>query len=261
MASDSEKPECQTIRCSRQQQKWGQFMDIGAVRQILAPQGVMRVAMNTGNRALVQQEGEALHGVAPALARRFVQELGVKAEIQRYPGAGATVKAADGWDLGFLAIDDARRHAVTYTRAYVVIEGAVAVRRGGPITSVEQLDQPGNRILVATGAAYDLALTRSLKHAELEREPNPTASFEKFLQGAADAVAGVRQSLERHFTPYPDIEILPEAVMEVHQAMALPLRHAAALPFVEAFLDRARADGFVRRALDASGQTGLKVPA
>lgn len=236
-------------------------MDIDTVRQALAPKGVLRVAMNTGNRALVQQEGRALNGVAPALAWRFAEELGVEPAFQCYPGAGATVDAAEDWDLGFLAIDDARRHAVTYTRAYVVIEGAVAVRRGSPISRVEQLDQPGTTILVAKGAAYDLALTRSLNHATLERDVTPAASFDKYLGGAADAVAGVRQSLERHFAPYPEIEILPEAVMEVHQAMALPLRHADILPFVEAFLDRARADGFVRAALDASGQAGLKVPA
>lgn len=235
-------------------------MDVTDLRAALAPGGELRVAINTGNRALVQQDGERLEGVSPALARRLATLLGVEARMLVFPGAGATVAAADEWDVGFLAVDAERMDRVVFTRPYVVIEGTVAVRRGGPVTRLADLDQPGCRVMVARGAAYDLALSRDLKQAAIVREANPGASFEAFASGQCDAVAGVRQSLERRFGTDPAYLIFDEPILTIEQAMALPRRHEAVLPALNAFLARARDEGFVRAALDASGQGGLRVP-
>lgn len=235
-------------------------MDLDELRAALAPRGVLRVAINTGNRALVQQDGDGLAGVSPALARRLAERLGAEAAMTVFPGAGATVAAADEWDVGFLAVDPERMDRVAFTRPYVVIEGTCAVRRGGPIATLADIDAPGRTVMVARGAAYDLALSRRLKHAQILREANPGASFDRFAAGEGDAVAGVRQSLERRFGAEPGVTILDEPILTIPQAMALPIRHAAVLPLLDTFVAEAKAQGFVRAALDASGQGGLKVP-
>ena len=46
----------------------------------LVHNGILRAAINTGNRALVQVDGDRLTGVSPALARRLAEKLGAKLE-------------------------------------------------------------------------------------------------------------------------------------------------------------------------------------
>jgi polar amino acid transport system substrate-binding protein len=54
----------------------------------LARDGVLRVAINTGNRALVQQDSDILTGVSPALAQRLAGEINARMEPIIYNGAG-----------------------------------------------------------------------------------------------------------------------------------------------------------------------------
>ena len=88
----------------------------------LARDGVLRVAINTGNRALVQQDGSNLTGVSPALAERLAQEIGARMEPVVYSGAGKVFDDAhlDKWDVGFLAIDPMRAEKIAFTRPYIV---------------------------------------------------------------------------------------------------------------------------------------------
>jgi polar amino acid transport system substrate-binding protein len=76
----------------------------------LAKNGILRVAINTGNRALVQMKGDNFTGVSPALAQRLVEEIWAKMEPVVYSGAGKVFADAehDVWDVGFLAIDPMR---------------------------------------------------------------------------------------------------------------------------------------------------------
>ena len=55
-------------------------MTMQAELKTLARDGVLRVAINTGNRALVQQDGDQLGGVSPALAKRLADQIGVRME-------------------------------------------------------------------------------------------------------------------------------------------------------------------------------------
>jgi polar amino acid transport system substrate-binding protein len=98
----------------------------------------LRVAINTGNRALVQLQDGVLGGVSPALARRLAATLGLEMEVVMYEGAGKVFQDAgkDVWDVAFLAVDALRAKAVSFTRPYHTIEATYAVRTGGGITDV-----------------------------------------------------------------------------------------------------------------------------
>lgn len=230
--------------------------------QAVAERGRLRAAINTGNRALVQQVDGRLEGVSPALAEALARELGVPLELAVYDSAGKVVADAGAgrWDIAFLAVDPERADKVAFTKPYVLIETTYAVREGSPIKAVEELDRPGLTILVSKGAAYDLRLTAMLQNASLLRASSPVDSMERFSNGEADAVAGIRQSLAGFFDGRDGFRILPGAVISVAQAMAVPAKHAALITELEDFLERAKSSGTVRRALDASGQVGLKIP-
>lgn len=217
----------------------------------IASEGVLRAAINTGNRALVQSDGEHLTGVSPALARRLADEIGARLEQVVYSGAGKVFEDAgqNRWDFAFLAIDATRAKKVSFTRPYHVIEATYAVRRGSAVRDVGDADRAGTRILTSTGSAYDMHLSANLKQATLEHSGTPTESFAEFRAGRCDLVAGVRASLERYFGNDPDVRILPGVLTRVEQAMVLPGPENPAIGALDSFVSQAIEDGFVAREL------------
>ncbi len=218
----------------------------------MARDGVLRAAVNTGNRALVQvRDDGTFGGVAPALAQRLADEIGVPLEPVVYSGAGNVFADAGGavWDLGFLAIDPSRAERVTFTRPYIVIEASFAVRADSPLKRAEDHDEAGLTVLSSTGSAYELYLTANLKNAALERSGTPGESFEEFRAGRGDMVAGVRESLERHFGGDPAYRVLPGALTRIEQALVLPTPGDPRQSALDDFLARAIEEGFVAEQL------------
>jgi polar amino acid transport system substrate-binding protein len=215
----------------------------------LSHDGVMRAAINTGNRALVQMVDGVPQGVSPALARRLADCLGAQMRPVIYDGAGKVFDDAhaDIWDVGFLAIDATRAQKISFTRPYFTIEATYAIRKGGPVSTVDGADRAGLTVLTSVGSAYDMYLAANLKNATHDRTGTPTESFAAFRQGRGDVVAGVRASLERFFQDDPTVEVLSGVVTKVEQAMVLPGAANPAIGALDAFVAEAIADGFVAR--------------
>ncbi len=221
----------------------------------LATGGPLRAAINTGNRALVQQRDGELRGVSPALARRLADEIGVPLEPVVYSGAGRVFDDAQAgaWDVGFLAIDPARAERISFTRPYHTIEATYAARADFPHDDPAEADRAGLTVLTSIGSAYELHLSKALRHARLEKTGTPAESFEEFRQGRGDVVAGVRASLERAFGDDPAYRVLPGTLARVEQAMVLPAPDDPRIRALDAFVARAIDSGFVRAAL--AGET------
>jgi polar amino acid transport system substrate-binding protein len=219
----------------------------------LARDGVLRAAINTGNRALVQMVDGTLHGVSPALAARLAETIGARLEPVIYSGAGCVFAdaRAERWDVAFLAIDPVRAERVCFTRPYHTIEATYAVRADTGPDTPEAVDRTGMTVLTSTGSAYDLHLTKALRHARLERSGTPAESFEEFRQGRGDVVAGIRAGLQRAFGGDPAFRVLPGVLTKVEQAMALPGPDHPLRAALDAFVAEAIADGFVAKALEA----------
>lgn len=213
----------------------------------LVKNGKLRVAINTGNRALVQTDGDVLQGVSPAMARRLAHELGAQMVPVVYDGAGKVFADAENdiWDVGFLAINDSRAEKISFTRPYITIEATYAVRANSPLATIADIDQPGVSILTSIGSAYDTYLLKNLAHARHERFGTPPESFALFREGKCDAVAGVRESLEGFFADDPDVRILPGVLTSVRQAMVLCGAQNQAITALDDFVARAIDEGFV----------------
>ncbi|MDJ0859230.1 MAG: transporter substrate-binding domain-containing protein [Dinoroseobacter sp.] len=226
-------------------------------------QTVIRAAINTGNRALVQQSDDGrLGGVSPALAAAWAEAQGATLEPVVYRGARKVFDDAGSgaWDIAFLAIDPARAGRVSFSVPYVQIEASYAVRADSPFQAVQEADAPGVQILTGRGSAYDLYLNGILKNARILHGDTPGESFEKFKAGEGDLVAGVRQSLERVFGADPAYRILPGRFGTIDQAMALPAPDHPLLPALNSFVAQAIGTGLVARALADSGQGHLRIP-
>lgn len=229
----------------------------------LAPQGTLRVAINYGNPVLAQEgaDGTPL-GVSVALAKALADELGVELQMTTFDAAGKVFAALeqDAWRVAFLAIEPVRAAQIEFTEPYVLIEGTYLVRSDSCWQRVEELDQAQTSIAVGRGAAYDLYLSRTLQTASLERAETSAGAVDLFIASSLDAAAGVRQPLEQFAQRNPDYRVLDGAFTAIRQAMAVPKGKDAGADYVREFIERRLAEGFVRGALLASGQTDVSAP-
>jgi len=225
-----------------------------------APTGALRAAINIGNPVLVQTDAAGTpSGVTVDLARALAGRLGVALETIAIDGAGKSFEAvkAAACDIGFLAIEPARSAEIDFTAPYVLIEGVYAVRPDAGLASNADVDRAGVRIAVNKGAAYDLFLTRSLKHATLVRAED---SFAVFIRDKLEAVAGVKQAVVRFVAAHPGIRLLDGRFMEIAQAMCLPKGRPNAARYLAAFVEEMKASGFVADALARAKQEATVAP-
>jgi len=220
----------------------------------LAPTGELRVAINVGNPILARRHPQtgAPEGVSIDLATQLAQRLGVPLKLVVFEAASKSVEAVtnDEADVGFFAIDPLRGAAIAFTAPYVLIEGAYLVKQDAPLHSNDEVDRAGHRIVVGQGSAYDLYLSREIKHAQLVRSPTSPEVVSYFLAHGHDVAAGVKPQLEAELPRMPGLRMLPGHIMVIAQAMGLPKqRGPQAAADLHAFVEDMKASGVVAEAL------------
>lgn len=227
------------------------------------PTGRLRAAINLGNPILAGRDAAgAPAGVSVDLARAFADRLGAPLELITLDSAGKSVDTVtrEDADIGFFAIDPQRAAGIVFTDAYVLIQGAYLVRADSPLRIMEEVDHPGTRVTVGQGSAYDLFLTRALKHAAITRAPTSPAVVETFLAEGTDVAAGVLQQLEADARRHANLRLLPGSFMTIRQAMGLPRgRGEAAARALAEFVEEVKTSGFVADALRRHGIEGAAV--
>ena len=233
---------------------------------LLAPTGVLRASINLGNPVLARRVDPASppYGVSIDIAGELARRLGVALTCVVFDAASQSVDAVanDQADVGFFAIDPKRGESIAFTEAYLHIEGFYLVREDSPLTRNADVDRAGTRVVVGGGSAYDLFLSRELKHAEIVRAAKPPAVVPLFLEQQLEVAAGVRQQLEADMARHPGLalRLLPERFMVIRQAMGLArARGDAAAAYLAAFVEELRASGFIAQCLARHGIEGAAV--
>ncbi|UCH75028.1 MAG: transporter substrate-binding domain-containing protein [Rhodospirillales bacterium] len=233
---------------------------IEAARSDLTVPGTLRAGINLGNILLVTGTAPdgAPQGVAPDMAATIAERLGVNVEYVTYatPGELADAVAGDEWDIGLIAVEPKRAEQIAFCDAYVEIEATYLVPADSPFQSVEDVDRPGVRIAVSNRAAYDLYLSRTLKHAELVRAEGLPGAFELFATEKLDALAGLVPALQENAASLPGSRLLPGRYTAVRQAIGTKPQCTALNAFVESFTAEAKADGLVARLIEQHGVAG-----
>jgi polar amino acid transport system substrate-binding protein len=231
-----------------------------AVAADLAPDGVLRAAINLGNPVLAQGTAEAPEGVTVDIAREVGARLGLPVELVCFDAARDSFAAVTTGKAGiaFLGIEPARASEIAFTAPYVLIEGVYAVAEQSPLAAVADVDRPGVRIGVKRGSAYDLFLTRTLRHATVVRGSEGTAEF---LAGHLEAAAGVREPMTEFVASRPGFRLVEGRFMEIRQAVGTAAsKRQETVSFLRALVEELKSSGFVADALRRSGQTALVAP-
>jgi polar amino acid transport system substrate-binding protein len=226
-----------------------------AVVKAFAPNGTLRASINLGNPVLASldpQTGEAT-GVSVDLATEFAKRLNVRLQLVPVRSANASVENVERnrADIGFFAVDPKRAAEISFTRPYVLIEGAYAVRSDSPITHNEDVDQPNVTVAVSKGSAYDLFLSRTLKQATIVRISPSAAVMPAFVSKHLDVLAGIKPQLEQEASKSNSgLRMLDQRFMVIRQAMGVgTARGSAASTCLANFIDNARKSGLVAASL------------
>ena len=230
----------------------------------LAPTGKLRAGLNMANFLLTRTDEKtgAPAGVAADLAHELARRLGVAVELLPYPSPGALADAAKTgvWDVGFLGAEPQRAAEIDFSAAYVEIEATYLLPSGSPLNSIADVDRAGVRISVPARSAYELSLTRNLKHATLVHSEGLDNAFKRFVADRLDALAGLRPGLIADQEKVPGSRILSGNFTAVQQAAGTPKgRDPAAAQYLREFIEDVKKTGLVARLIEKNSVRGLTV--
>ena len=234
-----------------------------AARAELAPGGKLRVGINHSNFLIVTPGSPfgAPKGIAPDLAQELGRRAGVPLEFVSFDAAGKLADAVKGAevDVGFLGNEPQRADVIAFSPAYVELPVTYLVPAGSPLRSIEDVDRAGVRIAVSARSAYDLYLSRNLKHARLERAEGIPASVALFAAQQLEALAGLKPGLMAEAQKLPGSRVLDGQVTSVQQSIGAPKQRQAAARFLREFVEDIKRSGLVARTVEKHGVKGIVV--
>jgi polar amino acid transport system substrate-binding protein len=228
----------------------------------LAPTGRLRVGVNTGNFLLVSKDGDGrIRGIVHDLGQELARRLGTSAEFVLYPQAGEVADAARAgvWDVAFIGAEPQRANEIDFTAAYLEIEATYLVPAGSAIRSLQDVDRKGVRIAVAARSAYDLWLSRNIRHAELVRAEGIEGSYQLFLKDKLDVLSGLKPRLLMDQAKLPGSRILEGRFTAVQQAIGAPKGRPGAADYLKAFVAEIKASGLVADLIRRHNVNGVSV--
>ena len=233
-----------------------------AARASLAPGGTLRVSINYGNAALASRDANGvLSGVSVDIAHELARRLDVPLAMVPFDAAGkvTAVTTANVWDVAFLARDPERAREISFTAAYVVIDGNYVVPGDSSLKTVADVDHDGIRVAISARSAYDLFLMRTLKHAQLVHAGSTPEAVALFRAQKLDALAGVKQAMVQVVAADASLRLIQQPFMEINQAMGTTAGRPAGSAYLNAFVEDIKANGFVAETLKRNGQVDATV--
>ena len=234
-----------------------------AIRAELAPRAKLRVGVNFQNFLLVARDavGGEPRGIAPDLAQELARRLGVGVEFVAFNTAGKLADAVKtgAWDVAFLGAEPQRAREIAFTKAYLEIPATYLVPDGSCIHTIADVDREGVRIAVAEKSAYDLYLSRNIRHAQLVRAQDIDASYDLFVAKKLEALSGLEPRLAMDAGKLPGSRVLEGQFMAVQQSIGTPVDREAAAIYLREFVEEMKAAGFVADAISRHGVRGVTV--
>jgi len=231
-----------------------------------APSGTLRVGINLGNPVLASEDAatKKLSGISVDIADEIGKRINLPIQLIPFKSASATVDSIKNGELDmvFVAIDPVRGADISYTPAYIQIEGAYMVKAFSPLKNNVEVDVAGTEIVVGKGSAYDLYLTREIKNATLLRAASSQAVIDDFMSGKGNVAAGVKQQLESDAKRYEGLRMLPGRFMVINQSIGIPKARPdfeKTTAYLSEVITQLKQSGFVANSMQRHHIQGAKV--
>lgn len=230
-------------------------IDQSIIKQF-APKGVMRVALNHGNRILVgRDENGVAKGISVGLAKALAKNLNVELQFVDYERAVDVSSTAtnDEWDVCFLAVDPERAKTIEFTEPYVGIEGAYLAGAHCDAATSDVLVASGAKVGTVQGSAYTLNLLRKPVAKSLIVYESILVALAALDAKEVVAIAGISTAMQREADKRTGSRVLSPAFMQIRQAMAMPRGRELACAYLKEFLADMANNGEVGDLLVAHG--------
>jgi polar amino acid transport system substrate-binding protein len=232
----------------------------------IAPSGTLRVAVAVGPAASAfwttrdPATGKP-RGVTVELAKAAAEKLNVPLQLVEYLSSDeiAAAGSRDAWDISFMPAEARREQFVDHGPAYVAYTSSYLVRAGSDIRAGADVDRTGMRVGAIEGTSTSRTVGNALQHATLTKFEKAGDAAELIGKGQLDALAMGTEAVEGLSKKLPGTRVLDEIVQSTGVVVVVPKGHAAAKEWASQFLQTAKTDGTVRRALDSGGSNDAKV--
>lgn len=239
--------------------------DIEGVHDI-APTGTLRVAVAVGPAASAfwatrdPATGKP-RGVTVELAKAAADRLQVPLQLVEYLSSDDIAAAGpkDAWDISFMPFEAGRAKLVDSGPAYVAYTSNYLLRANSDIHAMADLDRAGIKVGAIEGTSTSRTVMKTLKLATVTTFAKADAAAELIGKGELDALAMGTEAVEGLSKKLPGTAVLDGVIQSTGVVVVVPKGHAPAAAWAAHFLQDAKADGTVRRALDAGGSTEAKV--
>jgi polar amino acid transport system substrate-binding protein len=232
-------------------------------RAELAPTGVLRAGINLSNFLLVTGRSPTAEpeGVSPDMARELANSLGVPVTYVTFksPGELADQAGKNVWDIGNIGAEPQRAAVMTFSAAYCEIEATYMVPPGSPITSLDQVDRKGVKVVTSARSAYGLWLENNIKNAELIQVAGLDGAFNAFKDQKIDVLAGLRPGLLKDIEKMPGATILPGKFSAVQQAIGCNKPAVEGARYIAQFVENAKKSGLIASLIEKHKVKGLSV--
>jgi polar amino acid transport system substrate-binding protein len=231
-----------------------------ASTKALAPTGKLRVGLYPGTPTSIV--GDLASGNARGVGYDLGKELAARAGLPFEPVVftrNAEVLAAakaGSIDMVFTNATTPRMAFLDFSRTVFHAEQGYLVPSGSALQSAAEVDRAGVRVGVSEGSTSEGILSRELAKARVVRTASLKAATDMLAAGNLDVFATNKPTLFEVSDELSGSRVLPGRYGLENFAIGIPKGREAALPFVNRFVEEAKGQGLVTRAIERAGLRG-----
>jgi polar amino acid transport system substrate-binding protein len=225
----------------------------------LAPKGSVRVAIaiSPAPSALyaIKDANGQFKGVTVDLGNALAAKIGRPVQFIAYNSTGEIIAQGDkdAWDVAFMPHDATRAKLVDFGAAYHLLQSTLLVTDRSGVKTLAEADRPDIRIAGVEGTATARAAAASLTKAKIVHVRGVDDAVALMNAGQADAIGLSRESLVGLLGKVPGSRVLDGGFLNTVTAVVVPKGKTAAQAYVSAVVEEQKANGGVRKSMDAMG--------
>ncbi len=232
-------------------------------RSVLSPTGTLRGAVLLNTALQVSKTGASgePEGIAVDLGRELARRLGVSYTPVPYKSIELLMAGAKTgqWDVAFMAFDRSRETLIEFVAPVMDVDMGYMVPENSTLLSIDSVDQPGNRIVVAGSGGTDLLLTRQLKNAQIVRASGVAGLIETLKAGKADAAAANKPTLYVDAEKLSGSRVLDGRFAVSQYAIVTRKGQEAGNAYLRRFVEEIRTEGLIKTAIAKAKLRGVSV--
>ncbi len=228
----------------------------------IVPTGKLRMGINGSNATLFARAADgSASGIAADLGKFIAEKLGVPFEPLVYSGA-ATYTASFGkgeWDIIITGRNPFAATLVDFMPDVILIDYVYIAAPGRAFADPDQVDRAGVRIGVPRNASADALLSPRLKSAELVRTAGDAdTAIDMLRDGRIDLYATGIESVQKIADRLPGSRIIGAFETVAFAVSTAKGWSSEAKSKLTQLVNAAKAAGIVQRAIEKSGQKGVR---